>query len=251
MKSNIFDFNRFGLLVRKRFLDSKSSTIYEILGLAAVLAIIFGLIATTGSILIVHQTGVLGVGIVILGIVYADRAFSETKGKLKGMAFLATPASQLEKLLNAILYTSVLFPIVFSLIFLAVDGLFYAAANATGIFSMENIFSIDGLNFAETIRNILIVQSVYMLGSIWFGKRSLLKTTLAVVLFYGVIFAVAGIIIRMNYELLKTFSESSNGVNVHWDGNDIIRGQFMKPALWLLPPFFWTVAYFRLSEKQI
>ena len=251
MKSNIFDLNRFGLLVKKRFIDSKSSTIYEILGLAAVFAVIFGLIATTGKISIVHQIGVFGVGIVILGVIYADRAFADTKGKIKGMAYLATPASQLEKLLNAILYTSVLFPIAFSLIFLAVDGLFYVGGNATGLVSMEGFSKVDSFNFADTFRNILIVQSVYMLGSIWFGKRSLLKTTLAVVLFYGVIFAVAGIIIRMNYELLKTFSESTNGVNVHWDGNDIINGKWLGAALWILPPFFWTVAYFRLSEKQI
>jgi len=251
MKSNIFDFNRFGLLVRKRFLDSKSSTIYEILGLAAFFAIIFGLSALTGRISMDAQGIGFTVGIVILGIVYADRAFSETKGKLKGMAFLATPASQLEKLLNAIFYTSVLFPIAFLLIFLAVDGLFYVGLNATGLVKMDAISLVKLGSIGNFIRPLLIIQSVYMLGSIWFGKRSLLKTTLAVVLFYGVIFAVAGIIIRMNYELLKTFSESSNGVNVHWDGNDIIRGQFMKPALWLLPPFFWTVAYFRLSEKQI
>lgn len=251
MKSNIFDFNRFGLLVRKKFIDSKSSTIYEILGLAAVFAVIFGLAATTGTISADTQKVVFIVGIIILGIIYADRAFAETKGKIKGMAYLATPASQLEKLLNAIFYTSVLFPIAYLLIFLVVDGLFYAGINATGLVNMQSFLVFDAGSMVDSFRPFLIIQSVYMLGSIWFGKRSLLKTTLAIVLFYGLIFAVAGIIIRMNYELLKTFNDSSTGVNIHWDGNDIISGQWMKSALWLLPPFFWTVTYFRLSEKQI
>ena len=98
------------------------------------------------------------VGIVILGIVYADRAFSETKGKLKGMAFLATPASQLEKLLNAIFYTSVLFPIAFLLIFLAVDGLFYVGLNATGLVKMDAISLVKLGSIGNFIRPLQIIS---------------------------------------------------------------------------------------------
>ncbi|WP_320052128.1 hypothetical protein [uncultured Acetobacteroides sp.] len=250
MKSNIFDFNRFGLLVRKRFLDSKSSTIYEILGLAAVFAVIFGLAATTGSISTETQKVVFIVGIVVLGIIYADRAFAETKGKIKGMAYLATPASQLEKLLNAIFYTSVIFPIAFFLIFLAVDGLFYAGINATGLVRMQSFLEFDAGSMANSFRPFLIVQSVYMLGSIWFGKRSLLKTTLAIVLFYGILIAVGGIIIRINYEGLSAFVDHSEGIHLDL-GPEKFEMVGLKYLLWLLPPFFWTVAYFRLSEKQI
>jgi hypothetical protein len=250
MKSNIFDFNRFGLLVRKRFLDSKSSTLYEIAGLAGVIAIIFGLVATTGSVSEEAQKIVFTVGIFIIGIIYGDRAFSETKGKLRGMAFLATPASQLEKLLNAILYTSVLFPVAYLLVFLVVDGLFYLGINATGLVSMDAISVLDADRFADFLRPFLIVQSVYLLGSIWFGKRSLLKTTLAIVLFYGLLAAVGGIIIRINYEALKAFGDNSHGIHLDL-GPEKFKMLGVEYLLWLLPPFFWTVAYFRLSEKQI
>lgn len=250
MKSNIFDFNRFGLLVRKRCLDSKSSTIYEILGLAAVFAVTFGLAATTGRISLDTQSILFTVGIVILGIIYADRAFSETKGKIKGMAFLATPASQLEKLLNAIFYTSVLFPIAFLLIFLVVDGLFYVGLNATGLVQMDAISLVKLGSFGDFIRPILIIQSVYMLGSIWFGKRSLLKTTLAIVLFYGLLAAVGGIIIRINYEALRAFGDNSQGIHLNL-GPEEFKMAGVESLLWLVPPFFWVVTYFRLSEKQI
>jgi len=249
MKSNIFDFNRFGLLVRKRFLDSKSSTIYEILGLAAFFAIIFGLSALTGRISMDAQGIGFTVGIVILGIVYADRAFSETKGKLKGMAFLATPASQLEKLLNAIFYTSVLFPIAFLLIFLAVDGLFYVGLNATGLVKMDAISLVKLGSIGNFIRPLLIIQSVYMLGSIWFGKRSLLKTTLAIVLFYGLLIFVAAFIFNMSISK-EYYNDSIPGIHVTLS-NEFSVVEWANNLLWLLPPFFWTVAYFRLAEKQI
>jgi hypothetical protein len=250
MKSNIFDFNRFGLLVRKRLLDSKSSTIYEVLGLAAVFAVIFGLAATTGVISSKMQLILFSIGLVVLGIIYADRAFTDVKGKIKGMAFLATPASHLEKLLNAIFYTSVLFPIVFLLVFLAVDGLFYVGLNATGLVKMEAISLIGTNELSNFIRPMLIAQSAYMLGSIWFGKRSLLKTTLAIVLFYGILAAVGGIIIRINYEALRAFSENSQGIHLNL-GPDEFKMVGVEYLLWLVPPFFWTVTYFRLSEKQI
>ena len=250
MKSNIFDFNRFGLLVRKRFLDGKSSTLYEIAGLAGVIAIIFGLVATTGSVSEEAQKILFTVGIFTLGIIYADRAFAEAKGKQRGMAFLATPASQLEKLLNAILYTSVLFPIAYLLIFLAVDGLFYLGINATGLVRMDAISVLDTDRFADFLLPFLIVQSVYLLGSIWFGKRSIMKTTFAIMLFFGVISAVGGFIIRMNFEELRAISSSGHDVNLNL-GPEAYERLSLEYLSWLIPPFFWVVTYFRLSEKQI
>ncbi len=253
MKNNIFDITRFGLLVRKRFTDTKSSLLYEVSGVAAVLCIIFGLMCLGSKNISGDAEGVLFVaGLIIMGLVYADRAFSDTKNRVRGMFYLSTPASRLEKLLVAILYTSILYPLAYLVIFLAVDGLFYIIVKSTGLITME---SLGGITFDEKVWSLvqvlLVFQAVYMLGSIWFGKRSLLKTTVAIVVFYGLMAVIAGIIIRTNLEQLQAFGESTRGINVSLRGEDFVNGNWIRAAIWLLIPFFWTITYFRLSEKQI
>jgi len=252
MKNNIFDITRFGLLVRKRFTDTKSSLIYEVSGVAAVLCIIFGLMCIASQNITAEAQGVLFVtGLIIMGFIYADRAFSDTKNKVRGMFYLSTPASRLEKLLVAILYTSILYPLAFLVIFLAVDGLFYLIVNSTGLITMESLSGVTFEKFGVIAQMLIMFQAVYMLGSIWFGKRSLLKTTVAIVVFYGLMAVVAGIIIRTNLDQLQAFGESTKGVNLHIGSEEFLKGDWIKAVCWLLPPFFWIVSYFRLSEKQI
>jgi len=252
MKNNIFDITRFGLLVRKRFTDTKSSLLYEVSGVAAVLCIIFGLMCLGSQNIAAEAQGVLfTAGLIIMGLIYADRAFTDTKNKVRGMFYLSTPASRLEKLLVAILYTSILYPLAFLVIFLAVDGLFYLIVNSTGLITMESLGGVTFEKFGVMAQMLITFQAVFMLGSIWFGKRSLLKTTVAIVLFYGLMAVIAGIIIRTNLEQIQAFGESARGINLHIGSEDFFKGDWIEGICWLLPPFFWTVAYFRLSEKQI
>lgn len=244
MKSNIFDINRFGLLIKKKFIESKSTTIYEVLGLAAIFAVFLGVMATSGSISEKAQAILFSIGLAITSVIYADRAFSETKGRAKGMAYMLVPASRFEKLLSAIFITSVLFPIMYSLIFFLVDGLFYIGLNATGVVTVEAFSWFRGGELFHFIVPMLVVQSLYMLGSIWFGKRSLLKTTLSVVLFYGLMLIVVVFVFRANVDSMGRMPLSFESSEVL----DFVHFDILK---WIFPPFFWVVTYFRLSEKQI
>jgi len=247
MKNNFFDINRFGLLLRKRLIDSQSSIIFELLGLAAVFAIFLGLAATSGSISGKSQIMIFSIGLAILGVIYADRAFSEMKSRVKGLFYLSTPASQFEKLLVAILFTSVLFPLVYVVVFLMVDGLFYMVLNGTGLVAMESVMRIESAEITGFVRPMLVVQSVFMLGSIWFRKRSLLKTVIVVVGFYALLGLVGVLMLSPQIKMLN------GGVNVNMGAGpiDVIGGAYGNVIFWLLPLFFWTVAYFRLTEKQL
>lgn len=246
MKSNIFDINRFGLLIKKKFIENKSTTIYEVIGIVAVLCFIMGFIALTGrGIDLNTMSGLFGLGLIVLGIIYADRAFSETKSKSKGMLYLLTPASRFEKLLLAIFYTSVFFPIGYFVVFNVVYELF--SLIFTGKTGGLVYMPFD--NHVSVFCKYLIYQSVYMLGSIWFGKRSLLKTTAVIVFFYIVLFLIVAFMLNMN--LLKSlYDDSIPSISIRMS-NEIFTGEWLHYLLWLFPPFFWVVTYFRLSEKQI
>lgn len=247
MKSNFFDINRFGLLLRKRLIDSQSSIIFELLGLAAVFAIFLGLAATSGSISDKSQIIIFSIGFAVLGVIYADRAFSETKSSVKGVFYLSTPASQFEKLLVGILFTSVLFPLVYVVVFLMVDGLFYMVLNGTGLVAVDSVMRIESAEITGFVRPMLVIQSVFMLGSIWFRKRSLLKTVIVVVGFYALLGLVGVLMLSSQIKMLN----GGVNVNVGTGPADIVGGAYGNVIFWLLPLFFWTVAYFRLAEKQL
>lgn len=246
MKSNIFDINRFGLLLRKKLIDGKSAMLYELLGLVAVLALLFGLVAASGMVSAQSQLVIFKIGIAVLGIVYADRAFNETKNRVKGMFYLSTPASHLEKFLSALLYTSLFFPIAFMLVFLAVDGLFYVVLNGTGLVHMQSILSIGSMDVLNSVRDLLLLQSVFMLGSIWFKKRSLLKSAIAIVGFYALIAIVFLLVLSPKFGSYNGLS-----MDVGMDQNEFINQILFNLFNWLLPVYFWVVAYFRLKEKEI
>jgi len=247
MKNNIFDINRFGLLAKKRFLDTKSTTTFEVLGVAAVLAIILGITAMTGEISLTAQQIIYAVGMAFLGIVYADAAFSDLKDKTKGMFYLSTPASHFEKLVNAILFTSILFPIVYTVLFFTVDGLFFAALGGSGLVKMGSMAFFEWDQVLQMVRPFLIMQSVFMLGSIWFGKRSLLKTSVAIVAYYAML-SIVGVLI---FKLMIDDSALHHNVNINVSPNELISKGLVEVVLWMLIPFFWVVTYFTLSEKQL
>lgn len=258
MSSNILDFNRLFLVAKRSFIERKKTILFEMLSIVAVFVAALGICAYKGAISVGAQNFIYLALLVIGGLIVADKAFSETKDNLRGMFYLMNPSSRLEKLISAVFTTSVVFPVVYTLLFMVIRGIFYLIFDVAGIVQVDP-FSVSILWKNDAIRPLLIFQSVFILGSIWFKRNSFLKTSVSIVGFFVLISAIASWIILANIlpevkeaqdsMMYNASSSSHNGGSLI--GNSPIFESIMEVALWLLAPFFWLVAYFRLSEKQI
>jgi len=199
-------------------------------------------------------------GLLICGSVFASRAFSMLGYRARGIYWLGFPASHLEKLVTTILYSTILFFILYTAGFFVLKqiALLYIHNNPRIIYTSFNWER----GFGRTLPNMVIaffaIQSFYLLGSVYFQHAAFIKTTLVAVLTIFVLVY----LYKMVLDGLLPAGYIWRGFDITYFGND---GSWSKtysasPGVthflsWVLrliwAPFFWTVTWFRLKEKQI
>jgi len=256
MKANIFNFNRLGLLFKRFFAERfRTELIYW-----GIMAIIFMFIR--------NLLPLMAMLIIIGGLFYASRFFKEIHTPGSGVAYFMIPATQLEKLIVGIVMTS--------FYYFAMMIITYAIGNLLGTFCNNILASMNkmiiGINIfhESTLQwklfnegfgngifpnffNFLLIafltgQSVYLLGSIYFSRIQFLATFFSLQIIQFLLSIVLIITIKL---VLGTFNFniSSDDLNLYNFGK--IIGSIIKIVIWFIPPFFWLVSYFRLTEKEI
>lgn len=273
--NQFFSFKRFTLLVLKHWADNKKRYGLSVLAFIGLLITWFVFTILTGfdnkpmGRNVQHVTFFLS--LFAVGTFYASQYFSHLGSRSKGINFLLVPASAFEKLLCSLLYTALLFFVVFTAAFYLVDGLMVTIANSlpgseklTEKTPVINIFKVIILRFNEdsTINFLLLffsVQSVFLLGSIYFEKYSFIKTIICGFVAGFVLFC----FMYFFYEHLLPSGEFHRGFltsyRVHVDGvNDRlvqvpawIGEVFRFLVMYAIAPFLWIVTYYRLKEKQV
>ena len=148
------------------------------------------------------QTMTYYTGLMIVGAIYASTIFAEFGSKAQGIAWLSVPASALEKLLCALLFSVVLFFVLFTVVFFIVDFPMVQVAN--GLIARQHRVWPGGYPIApDRVYNVLVglpgdtvdndyhlllmaffmLQSVFILGSIYFSRYAFIKTAVAVMTF--------------------------------------------------------------------
>jgi len=250
-----FSFNRLVLMLKRYFIENKNKEIMY----WSILVLVFTLI---------HKAETAKTILYVMGFIFAARQFKSFAYTPGGMHYLLIPATHLEKLVSHIILTTVYY---FTLIMIT-----YSIGNIIGtnlynvIFSQSvpvsweffnsanghsfgnNLDLLQGNAFLEMIVTFLLIQSTFLLGSVYFKRGSIGKTYLTIFAFFLVI----GIIEL--FFLKGFFSDISDmrKINTFSYINDstgtfalIING--CKIFTYLLIPYFWTVTYFRLTEKQV
>jgi hypothetical protein len=257
MKTNVFDLRRIGLLFQRYFIErSRSELIYW--GIMAIVMMFFRN----------NIPAMFGL-ISVAGIFYAARYFKEIHHSGNGVAYFMIPATQLEKLTVAIVITS--------FYYLTMMIIAYIVGNLAGTF-LNNIFasidffptalfhhsSLQWVLFKEVmpkfpdgmgVENMLwamwffitflVYQSVYLFGGIYFRKNSAFKTFLVLILFFVLLAFLISIEIKLILDVTNLTETDIEGFSKS------IFVDAAKIFYCLLPPFFWVVSYFRLTEKQV
>ena len=159
------------------------------------------------------------------------------------------PASHAEKLVTRWIYTLILYPIFLLITFYLVSKLFQLSWNAEEI----------------EVRNILL--KVYYLGhslifmfAIWFNKYVIPKSFLVIL---ASIIVLAAILCLMGMIVFpELINKNGFGITINEDVNIEATDWFKNFAehtlfpiaqfvfWWILPPFFWVVGYFKMTEKE-
>src|SRR5215207_2184394 len=186
--NQFFSFKRFTLLVRKHWTDNKKRYGLSVLAFIGLLITWFVFTMLTGFDNQPMAKGVQMVSFFLalfgVGTFYSSQYFRDLGSRSKGINFLLVPASAFEKLLCSLLYTVVLFFVVFVAAFYLVDVLMVAIANSlsatenlAGKPGVTNVFKVIILRFNRdsTINFLFLffsVQSAFLLGSVYFEKYS-------------------------------------------------------------------------------
>jgi len=251
--NSFFDINRLKYLILRDF-----SLNYKTMLIAT--AAITGFLMFTGTMSIVfgnnamNEQSMLGMilpTLILAGFISTSLVFSELNSPHKGYLYLTLPASAFEKLISSWLVTSV-FHVIFSIALLSILNIYYmliAAAFTSLSVPLVNVFSVAVL---KPFGIYMVVQSIFFLGAIYFRKVNFLKTILAGFVFIMIISIYTGILGKF---LFDQFAIDDKMMNHSIELKFSFENQIVPIAKFLfwfaLAPFFITVSYFRLKERQV
>jgi hypothetical protein len=216
-------------------------------------------------------------GLLVVGSLFASTAFSDLGSKSRGIAWLAIPASALEKLLCALLFAVLVFFVVYNVIYYAVDIPMVGLGNRL-IEVQHRVWSGGYPIQPDAVFNVLkgmpgdrldrqlhiylffyfMVQSAFLFGSVYFERYAFVKTIVAVllcILFFAILDErVIGATIPQGWDHFLFSEWKSNG--------DTLRARVVSIPLvasialvgllvFGTPLVLWTAAYFRIKEKEV
>ncbi len=272
--NQFFSFHRFSLLVIKHWADNKKRYLLSVL---AFIGLLVGWFTFT---ILIDSRFPMGQGLQLVtyffslftvGSFYASQYFRELGSRSKGINFLLVPASAFEKILCSLLFTVILFFVVFTLSFYLVDIIMVwitrnfitdmpYPADQQGLL---NVFEAAKIHVSpHTTVNILwiyfTIQSVFLLGSVYFEKYSFIKTIIAGFVLFFILFCVVYFLYDMMPKgdyvngiltsyVIKTKGKDDFLVQLpDWFGQ-VLYYSFMYGTA----PFLYIVTYVRLKEKQV
>lgn len=271
--NQFFNFNRFSLLVAKHWADNKKRYLLSVIAFAGLL------IAWFAFTMLIDSRYPMGKGIqmvtyffllFVVGAFYANQYFRDLASRAKGINFLLVPASAFEKVLCSLLYTVILFFVVFTAVFYLIDVVMVAIAKGFTLVEYPddekgvlNVYDAARLPFEEksTINILLIffaIQSVFLLGSVYFAKYSFIKTIISGFVIFFIIF----FFVYFLYDMMPKGEYANGFLTSYHIYNKGENGYLVRVPVWLgqilyyllmygIAPFLYIVTYFRLKEKQV
>lgn len=216
------------------------------------------------------------VGLYAVGCLYASMTFAESGTRAQGIAWLATPASALEKLLCGLLYSAIAFFVIYNLVFYLVDIPMIRIANGLienrrrtwpgGLpidpVSTFNVYKGMAYGQFEQSRLYLLfyfaLQSAFALGSIYFDRYAFVKTGVAVVIALGCFMILQQRIIdptlpsgwrrQFFYDwMVDRDTLRARGVRL----SPVLGAVLGALLIYGIPVVCWTATYFRIKEKEV
>lgn len=265
--NNTFNINRFGLLLKRQWLDF--GKIY-LISLVVLLGIVVGFYGYNipsplkdnnfdydGNLDMRFRYPLfLILGFVFISIV-ASSYFNILGQKSRAILELMTPASVFEKFLSGVLYTAVMSIFSYLLIFYLTDLAFVKYLNGhLGAFNRAGVKEVESIAqqvfYDEGYRKYcgyffafpFLVTSVFLLGSIYFNRFHYIKTALSLMVFIGL---ASYLVVKFSMWIMEGKVPYHN----HRRGdNDLILWTILLVTS-IITIIIWAITYIRLKEKEV
>lgn len=279
--SESFSWSRWCLLVAKHWAENRKRYVLSLVGFGGLLLVWFSFILTMDRLdpmNIIYQYMTYFCGLYITGTIYASTIFAELGSKRDGIGFLALPASQLEKLLCALLFGIVLFFVAYTVLFYAIDIPMVKLSNRmigsvprnwpnSAIRVPPNqVYDAFTGNYGPAIEKefhlflsgFFTVQSAFLLGSVYFPRYSFIKVLVGLAIGLLAVLAVQANLIHFllppgwhNSWLGWYSDESDRELQQFVALPDLAEKTVIHLIQWAPPVLLWLVTWFRIKEKQV
>ncbi|NBC83253.1 MAG: hypothetical protein GVY19_07700 [Bacteroidetes bacterium] len=190
----------------------------------------------------------------IIGLIHSAHAFGDLSTPAKSYQYLLLPASNLEKFVSVWLTASIFYVVAGYIIFLLAAG--FGGGLAALLFDYTIDYqSFNRIGHLNAISGFLIIQTIFILGSLTFRSGAFLKTILSVVVFLIALGIVSAIVTRFIAGGFMWDFGSHFGDNMHYEMQELF-GHYVptiaKILYWgIMGPFFLVVSYFKLKESEV
>jgi len=254
MKTEIFNIERFGLLLRRQITLNIKSWLIALISVAGFIMFIafLRMISTLndGWITLFNNLGVIA--FFITGIVFTSLSFSEMGTYSKSLQYITLPASRFEKYITAWILSFVFF-ILLSVIFLVASSAIMGVVSVLTIKGNFLVFNPFTKTNAEILLAYFVGHSMYFLGAAWFRKAAFFKTLLTqfVVQIILNIWIYLWVFIIINP--FKMFVNSSNTfINfTSFGGNETMYKQLMIGFFIVMSVVFIITSWVRFKEREV
>lgn len=262
--NNILHWNRLWLLIRKQAIENYK---FYLIGGGTLAGLLFSVFLLTyhlsDGIAYDNQIILFIIGLFLGGTLFTSFTFSGLSNRPKGIAYLTLPASMLEKMICAFLYSNILFFVFYLIVFYAIDIPFVKMTVHYFPWKYNNIpqeihndslvFGIGHKAFGYIVLTYFVIQTIFLLGSVYFERFVFIKTGLAI---FGFCLLLYLINLLVAYGLMQGKVDAFPFAMLRVNYVSVNPPNFMKQILgvvfgYLLVPFLWVVCYIRLREKQM
>lgn len=274
--NNTFNINRFGLLLKRQWLDFGKVYLGTLVVLTGILILAYWVFIPSTDKIVYGYDGRLDLRFryllyIFLGFFFtsliASNYFNNLGQKANSIVELMTPASVLEKFLTSFFYSSIVSIISFTLVFYLVDLCFVSLLNSQlSLFKVSAEYktqykpgellptqSIIAEIFEKKanmqyLKSFFIfpftIASIFLLGSIYFNRFHYIKTAIALTLFCILWWG-------STLYFLNLITKDTVWIgNQYWVSEENVMNVFGLVGL-AITACFWITTYIRLKEKEV
>lgn len=245
--------NRITLLLKRYFIENKQRELT-----------FWGI--TTLIFMVMHQAGSVDMFLYISGFIFASKTFKSFSYTPSGMHYLLIPATHFEKLtvniLLSIVYYFLMILITYTignfigtnlgnLIFQTNNPINFELFNiGTNVNDWNNI-DISRISLLTVFLTFTIIQSIFILGSVYFKRNATSRTFLSLAAVSIVLVLIELLFVKLTFGTYH-FDNQMVQLNIT-NGRDLFHGFEItgKILQYITVPFLWVVSYFRLTEKEV
>ena len=184
----------------------------------------------------------------IWGLIITSMIFREIHKSVKAFSYLTLPVTHFERFLSTWLIISLSYTLVFTFIIYLVMALGCYIGNLS---PENNFISPDLSDIVKSSLYYMIIQTVFLYGSVFFKKSQWIKTVLSLIIFIAII--IVGMVFIYRYEISDVW-HGGIGQLQNFDKIflDIYKFNFISLiTFYIMPLALLTATYFRIKEKEI